>query len=397
MVRCVLLVLGLFPVAFAWPGWQTDPVETEVSFWSAEVDRHVPGTTDDAARALAQWPWRRLRVVLGRLFDRKALDTTLLLKATAMYGDIALLIPREQRPIYPALRSGDSVTVANDGRQVGQTRPDTHLLLAHTILRRVVQRSGSSEEERAFAVSWFAAVGAVLSNARDLAGLKDHLDEAREQLPGRAEIEFLSGCLAESIASPAVQAALTENDREERRPSQLKAADLLRQSVLARGTNLDLARDRYRHALQIDTAQEEARVRLARVLMADGQMTEATALLEPVLVTADPILRYYHMLFLGRAYERTNSVAEARRSFEEASRLFPDAQSPWLALSALAALGGDTDAARRALDEVAASSETADDPWWVYDECTGRNAQPIYDAFLRKVHALSSAAGSSRK
>jgi hypothetical protein len=397
VIRRVVLVSGVLLVISMALAAQTDPVEAEVTLWTAEIRRHVPGTDDEAARGLAQWPWRRVQAVLGRLFDRRVLDTTLLLRATAAYGDIALMIPREQRPVYPTLGTGGPVTLANDGRPVGQTRRDTHLALAHATVRRVVRSRDATEDDKAFAAIWYAAVAAVLSRAHDLAGLKDHLEEARAQLPARAEIEFLSGCLAESIASPAVQAALSATERDERRPSQLKAGDLLRRSDLTRSTNLNLARSHYRRALQIDADHEEAQIRLARILLADGRTKDALALLEPALVNQDPALRYFHLLLLGRAYERTNQPGDARRSFESASRLFPDAQSPWLALSALAAAAGDVEGSRRALDRVVTRTEAADDPWWTYDECSGRNASRIYTDFNQAVQRLgggSSAGGT---
>lgn len=388
MRRTVLClgVLAFFGLATA--GAQMDPVEADVALWSAEVRRHVPGTADDPARALAQWPWRRLRPILGRLFARRVPDTTLLLRATATYGDIALLVPRQQRPAYPGLYTGsDRVILDNDGRWVGETWRDTHLRVAHEIARRAVRASKPRAEETALAAAWYVAIAASLSRGHDLAGLQDHLAEAREQFPRHAEIQFLSACWAESVASSAVQAALPATDQKH--PGQMKPFDLLRQNTLARNTNRALATDLYRRALEIDPRHDEARVRLARMLTLNGEVKQAVPLLEPVPLGTDPVLRYYHLLFLGRAYERTNRLGEARASFDAASRLFPTAQSPWLALSALAATAGDLEASRAALERVVSRTDPLDDPWWVYDECSGRDARRIYGDFVQQIRRLT--------
>ena len=386
-----LLCLGIVTVlALAIPEAQRlDPVEADIVLWSAEVNRHVPGTADHPARTLAQWPSPRLHSILGRLFTRERVaDRPLLITATVAYGDIALFIPRDQRPAYPGLYTGnDRVTLADDGRPLGDTWRDTHLRVAHEILRRVVRSSEAREEEKAFAAGWYVAIAASLARDNDLAGLKDHLEEAREQFPRNAEISFLSGCWAESVASPAVQAALPA--RDQKRPSQMKLQDLHRQDVLARSANLALAKDLYRRALEIDPRHDEARVRLARLLTLDGEMPRALSLLEAEPVSTDPVLRYYRLLFLGRVYERTNELARARTSYQAASQTFPRAQSPWLALSALAAIEGDLQASRASLEAAMDRADLPDDPWWLYYACNGRDGDRIYADFVRQARRLT--------
>jgi hypothetical protein len=366
-----------------------DPVEADIALWSLEVHRHVPGTADDHAKALAQWPWPRLNSILGRFFGNGRLpDPTLLLRATAAYGDIALFIPREQRPVYPGLyRGSDRVTLARDGHALGETFRDTHLRVAHEIVRRVVRSAKASDEDKAFAAAWYVAIAASLARDKDLAGLKDHLEEAREQFPRHDEILFLSGCWAETMTSAAVQAALAGADQES--PSQIKHFDPLRRNAQARNTNRALATNLYRRTLAIDSGHDEARVRLARMLTLEGEVKQAVQMLEPPPRSTDPILQYYRLMFLGHAYERTNRRDEARVSYGAASRLFPRAQSPSVALSALAATAGDADAARVALERLVGPSDPLDDPWWVYHHCSGRDATRIYGEFVQQVHRLT--------
>ena len=103
-------------------------------------------------------------------------------------------------------------------------------------------------------------------------------------------------------------------------------------------------------------------------------------------MSTDPVLRYYRLLFLGRVYERTDRLTEARTSFDAASQMFPRAQSPWLALSALPARAREPEASRAALERVVGRTDPLDDPWWVYDACIGRNAARIYGDFIQQLH-----------
>jgi tetratricopeptide (TPR) repeat protein len=279
----------------------------------------------------------------------------------------------------------DRVALANDGQLVGVTRRDTHLALAHEFVRRVVQFPQATGEHKTIAADWYVALAAALAVAYDLAGLKDHLEEAREQFPEHAEIQFLSGCLAESLASPIVQASR----RDDRNAPQTKSPfQSLQERSLARGPNLELAKQHYEKALDIQPQHYEARIRLGRVLMIDDRTKDALPLLEAPFETEDPALSYYRYLFLGRAYDRTGKRDEARQSYRAATQLFPNAQSPWLALSALAGGIGDTEGSRAAMERIIQRTDAPDDPWWQYDACSGRNATRIYQEFAESASRL---------
>jgi tetratricopeptide (TPR) repeat protein len=283
------------------------------------------------------------------------------------------------------LAGADRATLAEDGQSVGYTQRDTHLRLAHEFVRHVVQFRQATGEHKRIAADWYVALAAALAAAGDLAGLKDHLEEAREQFPAHAEIEFLSGCLAESLASPIVQAVTRDPNKA---PHSKSAFQFLLERTLARGRNLELAKNHYEKALQIDSQHGEARVRLARVLTIGDRPKEALPLLEARVGTGDPTLSYYRYLFLGRAQHRTGKPGEARESYEAAAELFPNAQSPWLALSALAAVIGDAEGSRAALERIIQRTGVLDDPWWRYDACSGRNATRIYQDFAASLSHL---------
>jgi tetratricopeptide (TPR) repeat protein len=80
-------------------------------------------------------------------------------------------------------------------------------------------------------------------------------------------------------------------------------------------------------------------------------------------------LLYLAHLFLGRAEEAAGHPDPARSAFARASELYPNAQSPRLALSQLARRAGNRQAAQRELQALAAlpdDERRREDPWWFY-------------------------------
>ncbi len=74
-------------------------------------------------------------------------------------------------------------------------------------------------------------------------------------------------------------------------------------------------------------------------------------------------------LFLGRAEEALEHGEAARVAFERASALYPNAQSPRLALSQIARRAGNRPAAQRELQVISAlpdDQRRREDPWWFY-------------------------------
>ena len=94
----------------------------------------------------------------------------------------------------------------------------------------------------------------------------------------------------------------------------------------------------------------EARVRHGRVLDHLGRHEEASAnCAGPLPDGASDQLLYLAQLFLGRAEEALEHGEAARAAFERASALYPNAQSPRLALSQIARRAGNRPAAQREL------------------------------------------------
>ena len=97
-------------------------------------------------------------------------------------------------------------------------------------------------------------------------------------------------------------------------------------------------------------------------------------------------LRYYGELFLGAAETARRNFEAAREAYGRAARLYPEAQSPRIALSELARRLGDRGAAWREMQTIferPASDAEPDDPWWRYFMVQARNADDLLEALRR--------------
>jgi tetratricopeptide (TPR) repeat protein len=126
----------------------------------------------------------------------------------------------------------------------------------------------------------------------------------------------------------------------------------------------------FRAALAADPNLTEARVRLGRVIGLLGRHQEAVAELQRAAPGAgQPLVRYYLEMFLGAEEQALGLRASARSHYEQAARLCPTAQSPYLALSQIGENDGDRAAALGAIQQafdVTADQEHRADPWWNY-------------------------------
>jgi len=206
-----------------------------------------------------------------------------------------------------------------------------------------------------------------------------HLNHARAMFPDDADLLFLSGCQREAYASPAIQA-------------------VVRAAVLPSGFSLDVGSDRlelgeaenfFRRATGLNPQLVEGRLRLGRVLLLRGKPQEAADQLREVMTSsAEPIIRYYGALFLGAAEEELGHWDEARARYTQAADLYPAAQSPHLALSALARRRGDRAGALREIDavfELPSGEPEFSDPWWTYHVVQARNAEELIEQVRERI------------
>jgi tetratricopeptide (TPR) repeat protein len=173
-------------------------------------------------------------------------------------------------------------------------------------------------------------------------------EKARRIAPLDPEVQLVYGCVAEGLA-----------EEESLRHRESAAAAWREQAAAAL---LD--------ALALDRSLPEARLRLGRLLVGQGHVTEAEPIIGDLEThTADDRLRYLARLFLGRLAERRGRHDEAARAYARALEAWPDSQAARLALAhAVERSSGPAAALPLVAASLAASRrlDRAADPWWLY-------------------------------
>jgi len=124
----------------------------------------------------------------------------------------------------------------------------------------------------------------------------------------------------------------------------------------------------YDSVLTTDEVGAEARLRKSLLLYRAGQAREALELLDSSsVVSSDIALRYLRDLFRGRALTALGSLDEAAAAYQAALGHAPQAQSPQVALMAVALLRGDRERAAAIAEQIQNAAPGAD-PWWTYWE-----------------------------
>lgn len=299
-------------------------------------------------------------------------DNYVMHRAALLHADVAMLQPQgrvEPFSTTPTIGPQTWRIELSDGRSV-----DLGLSAVHwDIGRLAVDQLVPAPARDAMARAWYHATAAWMQFHEDHDAL--HLDRARQLFPDDADLLFLSGCLRETFASGAIQAAA-------------------RSVVLPTGLTVGVGSDRaelrqaegfFRRALTLRPEMGEAHLRLGRVLAELGRHADAAAELGQALalVKGDE-LRYYAELFAGAEEEALGRSGAARDAYARAAALFPLAQSPLLATSELATRRGDRAAAQAAIRKVfelrAALDRGRDDPWWRYHVAQARNVDELLDA-----------------
>jgi tetratricopeptide (TPR) repeat protein len=261
-----------------------------------------------------------------------------------------------------------------DGRDLGVYPTAVHVELAQMILDNVVPpgEAKPAPSRDAMVRQWYVATATWMQLHEDHD--THHLDYARSLFPDDPDVLFLAGTQHATYATPSIQSAV-------------------RAATLPGGLSMDVDSDRgelrraegfLRKAVALRPEMAEARLRFGRVLGLLGRHEEAAAELREAKarVTEDP-QRYYAALFLGCEEEALGRFDAARDAYAAANALFPDAQSPLIALSQLARRRGDRAGALapiRQLFELPHEALEREDPWWSYHIAQARNADALLEA-----------------
>ena len=201
---------------------------------------------------------------------------------------------------------------------------------------------------------WYLATITFLLESGDFANAELQIAGARPHFPDDPEILFEHGYYHEGFASPHVQPAAFESGADTRGAK----------------VHLDEADDLYRRAIKENPRFVEARVHRGYVLGLLGRQKDAAEELRQAAASAQGSqLRYYAEMFLGHAEQSLGNHAAARDRYGRAAALYPQAQSPLLALALLARQSGDRAGAQHAMRQVLALPRrppAESDPWWRY-------------------------------
>ncbi len=299
-----------------------------------------------------------LRGARPRGFFDEAEVTRFMKRAAILHTDVVMLSRTPAGAAAPPRGADMAATTRRvvDGQDTGWDSRPIHWEFGRTALDGVRPAAGADP----LVAAWYRATSAYLQFRREYGFLVPHLTKARTILPKDPYLQLYSGVLHEAYAAPSVQAALPALSTRAFRPHVESPAE-----------ELKLAELFYRRALELDPGLAIARMRLGRVIGLLGRHPQAVAELRQALLTlTGDRHRYYGELFLGAEQQAVGRAADAKAAFQRAQALFPNAQSPYLALGQLAWQRADRTGADVVLERLmAAPSEqgSREDPWWTYE------------------------------
>ncbi len=447
----VLLVLAIVPGAAAQPPSQDDEVPPRIARlekWLLAIKGHRPGALDDHVRLVSAWNQEELRLIwvdissvvslirepgvslfyvseprpasgptrqvsplatarstqvlytvgelrrlraLARQISPKAMpgpENDILKRGAMLHADIEILVPGRSRAASSGRPGpGGSTVFMNDGQQLALTDTVSHWNMGRRLLDRVrpvesktlktVPDPGADETVR----QWYVVGCAYMLRTRFIE--LNHFSRALELFPGDPDVLFLAASAHESNAGVRTQSVMRA----------LKAPRDVTFDVQDAGTELRLAEQLYKRALERNPAFIEARIRLGRVLALRGRHEEAIEQLKQGQSATEPVLQFYAHLFLGGEFEAVGNGPEARRSYERAVAIQPRAQSPLLGLSRVADQAGDRAAARQMIArvlELPADDVERADPWWIYDLVQARRVDGLLAQLRQHIESLPS-------
>jgi tetratricopeptide (TPR) repeat protein len=329
--------------------------------WQDAVKAHQPGNPGTPAVGVATWSGVELEEVVedvkryARSFEpsRRVEANDLLLRGAALHADIARLIPED---IVRRSAKQQRIFVVQDGREHGTRYLSIHWELGRSLLDAVAPRPAAHKG----VLAWYQETSSDLLRLRSLAEAAVHLPKARQIFPADPVLLFISGVLHERFSSPVLQAAAASVLAGHRGEVSLSSA----KGELGRAERF------FRETLAIQPRHLEARVRYGHVLAALGRHAQAADELRAAIREGvDGEFLYFAELFLGSQEEVLGNTTAARAHFERAVSLYPQAQSPRLALSQLSRRVGDRLGAQRELRflaELPDDERRRRDPWWYY-------------------------------
>jgi hypothetical protein len=400
----MMLLLGtIFLYAQSSRSLGLDPWVRKTEFWHNAVIQHKRGILDSAEKEISSWLYDDYNLIISSFLTiighmpethyalpkeveghyQEYLQTVsgffkpsnqmdkFLLKAALFHTDMAILEMETIRGYVPhwpksVLQNSPELIFSNPWRVVKindglssageeglQWSRASMLVLCGTF---PLQTSHTNTLSRETARRWLVATTAIMLKNRKRAFADNNIERGLHFFPSDPDLLFLSGALHEIFAMPQNQNVLP-----------LSGYSFKYGSTEA---ELKSAQNDFQKSLKKNYNFPEAHLRLGRVTGLRGDHATAIHELQTALDNlTDPRSQYYACLFLGNEYLALHQREEAKRHFERASNLFPEAQSPLLSLSYLARSSGHPKDAliitQKLLD--LSASPLSSDPWWDYD------------------------------
>jgi hypothetical protein len=360
--------------------------ELRVEQWLELVRQHEPGLIDAALRSLRSWPEAQLLQLRDGLLewsfenDRLPVKSpeerrSLFRRAATLHAELAMLARFQDAPVDTLRRSpmAPASVIVDDGQSAGFATNSIHWQLG-----RVLIDSLEPEHLRdAFVSLWYRASAEFMIAGGDYAATQSHLACAQRVLADEAHVWLASGVVRAHYATPSVQNAMAG----------VKVPFGFYVMVNDRQAELDQAERFLRRAVELEPRSAEAQLRYGWVLVQQQRLDPAFDALRAARAAAsEPVLEYFAALFLGVAEAAAGRHDAAGELFEQASRPFPTAQAPLLALSELAMRRGDRAAASAALHRLLAlPPNEREDPWWNYGVVYGRHWRASWSRMLERL------------
>jgi tetratricopeptide (TPR) repeat protein len=286
----------------------------------------------------------------------------------ALRGDIFLAL-RDARGAWRPSRATFLLELSLVGSLRGWTDASLLLTGARDLVLHRPAPIGTRPAEDAFEITFHRTAVALLVSRRELNEAVGYLTAIAPRVratPGTGEptlvdprIALVQACIRDVRTAPFEASVLQDPDR-------LPSLTIDPNSALLR-TQSDAALAAYREAERLSPVADEARVRRGLLLHRLGRQAEALAALDVAPAAgADPAVDYWRMLFRGRVLQALDRPEEAAAAYEAAARGWPGAQTPAVALAALAQQQDRPDDARRWAALARTTSADTIDPWWQY-------------------------------
>jgi hypothetical protein len=361
------------------------PAAQNTENWLAAARAHTPGERDASLTTLRRWS-RDATFAAIDAAGRGDTDVRVLARGLILHTDIAIL--ERASGAGAAAGVGRSVRLL-DAESVGSLRRTCQWDAGRRLATMLAKRPQGAPIARL----WFRAVAALFQQWGDLGAVRVHLEQAADLFPDDPVLTLYRGALHQAYADPRIQAYMARVRRGDwlRMPTEggglyRDAAGNLRdagEGASENSTNLPLmttiketgielgwAEGALRRAIQLDPSLAEARIRLAHVVGARGNSTEAAALAREALAKPlPPFLAYYGATVLGRHAERLGDAAEAKAAYDRALALFPYGQAARVGTSRVALNAGRRDEAVASILDGSGPDAPPDreDPWaWYY-------------------------------